>query len=123
MFDRKEKKNTKRERGAILERRTADIGGRKASVVRSQGDFFLFILVLGLVVFGVIMVFNASYYSTIDADIGPYYYLFRSAFWAAAGFVFMLVLVFVPYRVYYAFAPLAMVLGVVLLCAVFTPLG
>ncbi|MDR1953260.1 MAG: putative lipid II flippase FtsW [Clostridiales Family XIII bacterium] len=90
---------------------------------KSHGDFMLFILVLILVVFGVIMVFSASYYGTIAADEGPYYYLFRVAFWSALGLAFMLALTFVPYRLYYAFAPLAMIGGVLLLLLLFTPLG
>ncbi|MDR2157462.1 MAG: putative lipid II flippase FtsW [Clostridiales Family XIII bacterium] len=88
-----------------------------------RGDFFLLVLVLILTVFGVIMVFSASYYGTIDANIGPYHYLFRSAFWASAGFVFMIALMFVPYKIYRSLAPFALVGGILLLCALFTPLG
>ena len=56
-----------------------------------SGDFLLTILVLGLVVFGVIMVFSASYYSSISETGDPYTYLKDNIKWALLGAVLMLV--------------------------------
>jgi cell division protein FtsW len=87
-----------------------------------QPDFLLTITVIGLVLFGVVMVFSASYYSTINSTMeDPYYYLIQSSKWAAGGLVLMVVLSYVPYRIYYKLAPGLMIIGVLLLCALFVP--
>ena len=96
----------------------ARIGGRTKS-----GDFLLIVLTLGLVVFGVIMVFSSSYYSAINEMGDPYYFLKREIFWAAFGLGLMLLTSFVDYRVYMIFAPYIMAASIALLALLFTPLG
>ena len=86
-------------------------------------DALLLIMVLVLVIFGIVMVFSASYYSTISSEVGPYYYLQRSIRWAVIGFGVMIGVSFVPYRWFYKFAPFILVLSLVLLGLLFTPLG
>ena len=64
---------------------------RKSKNLRS-GDFLLVILTLGLVVFGVIMVFSASYYQSINESKNgtPYNYLIKDVIWAVLGFGLMI---------------------------------
>jgi cell division protein FtsW len=94
----------------------------KPKVKAPQADFLITITVIGLVLFGVVMVFSASYYSTINSTMeDPYYYLIQASKWAVAGIIIMLVVSYVPYRIYYKFAPAMMVIGVILLCALFVP--
>lgn len=46
-----------------------------------SGDFILLVATLVLVVFGIIMVFSASYYQSINEDGTPYAYLIRELIW------------------------------------------
>ena len=86
-------------------------------------DALLLIIVVILVIFGIVMVFSASYYSTISADVGPYHYLQRAIQWAIAGFAVMIGVSFIPYRVYYVLAPIAIIAALVFLLLLYTPLG
>jgi len=88
-----------------------------------SSEFFLLALTLALTIFGVIMVFSASYYVSINASGNPYHFLTRSIVWAAVGFGLMICLMFVPYRIYSKLAPFIMMVSVVLLALIFTPLG
>ncbi len=54
------------------------------------GDFWLLAVVLALVIFGVIMVFSASYYQSINEGSSPYSYLLKDAFFAVTGFALMM---------------------------------
>ena len=94
-------------------------------MIKKQGkiDAILLIVVVVLVIFGIVMVFSASYYSTISADAGPYQYLRLSLQWAIAGFIVMAVASFIPYRVYFRLAPLAIAASLIFLVALYTPLG
>ena len=76
---------------------------------RGKPDTILLILVIILVLSGIVMVFSASYYSTISMDAGPYHYLVLAAQWALAGFGVMSLAILVPYRIYYYLAPVIMV--------------
>ena len=58
--------------------------------VRGKTDALLILIVLILAIFGVVMVFSASYYSTISMDQGPYYYL--APFIVILSFIFLAVL-------------------------------
>lgn len=86
-------------------------------------DFGLLITVLVLMIFGVVMVFSASYYDTISASGNPYYYLLRMSVWFVAGLILMIVLSVIKYDIYYKLAPYLMILSIILLCLLFTPLG
>jgi cell division protein FtsW len=91
--------------------------------VSKRIDFFLLICVLFLVVFGVVMVFSASFYSSLRTDDDPYGFLIPAAMWALGGLVLMTVLYFVPYKVYSRLALPGMFIAIVLLIALYTPLG
>ncbi|MDR1042579.1 MAG: putative lipid II flippase FtsW [Clostridiales Family XIII bacterium] len=95
---------------------------REEDVKKPQPDFLITITIIGLVLFGVVMVFSASYYSTINSTMeDPYYYLIQASKWAVAGIIIMVLVSYVPYRIYYKFAPALMIIGVLLLCALFVP--
>ncbi|MDR0854395.1 MAG: putative lipid II flippase FtsW [Clostridiales Family XIII bacterium] len=84
-------------------------------------DIILLIMVVVLVIFGVVMVFSASYYDTMADNLSPYHYLIRAAFWAGAGAVCMVILAAFPYKKYMRFAVPIMIIGVVLLVLLFVP--
>ncbi|WP_227017195.1 putative lipid II flippase FtsW [Sinanaerobacter chloroacetimidivorans] len=88
-----------------------------------SGDFVLTIIVLGLVVFGVIMVFSSSYYNAINDSGDPYFYLKRDIVWAALGLGAMLFCAMFDYRMYAKIAPGILATSVLLLALLFTPLG
>jgi cell division protein FtsW len=96
---------------------------KKKKTRMKSGDFVLTILVLGLVVFGVIMVFSASYYSSISETGDPYAYLKDDIKWAALGALVMLIAAMVDYHIYNRFAPFLLILSLLLLGLLFTPLG
>ena len=74
--------------------------GKKVNL--RSGDFLLVILTIALVIFGIIMVFSASYYQSInESESGsPYNYLIRDIIWAALGFVLMIITTALDYRIY-----------------------
>jgi len=86
-------------------------------------DFFLIILTLGLVIFGIVMVFSASYYTAINKEGDPYYYLKRDLIWAAGGLLLMWLTTVIDYRFYAKTAPYIMAVSLVLLALLFTSLG
>ncbi|MDR1272062.1 MAG: putative lipid II flippase FtsW [Clostridiales Family XIII bacterium] len=86
-------------------------------------DAILLITVTILVIFGVVMIFSASYYGTIDNEKGPYPFLLKAGFWSAVGYALMIVVAIVPKDRIRALAPLLMIAALVCLVLVFTPLG
>lgn len=63
-----------------------------------QSDKVLFGVVVGLVLFGALMVFSASAVMAQEKFGSSYYFLFRQLAWAAAGTVAMVVMMNVDYR-------------------------
>ncbi|MCR5481828.1 MAG: putative lipid II flippase FtsW [Clostridia bacterium] len=88
-------------------------------------DFILVFLTMSLVIFGVVMVFSASYYNAISEKGNPYYFLIRDAIWAGAGTVLMFVMTRINYRILCSkkVAVFMLAVGFLGLLAVFTPLG
>ncbi len=89
----------------------------------APGDFVLILLTLGLVIFGVIMVFSASYYWSIDKTGSPYHFLIRDVFWAVSGFCLMIFATIFDYHRYKKYAPWLLGISIFLLALVLTPLG
>ncbi|MDD3349434.1 MAG: putative lipid II flippase FtsW [Eubacteriales bacterium] len=87
------------------------------------GDFLLAILVLALVVFGIIMVFSASYYSSISETGDPYAYLKDHLMWALLGTGLMVLTASIDYHIYARFAKPLAGISFILLFLLFTPLG
>ena len=86
-------------------------------------DFLMVILVTLLTVFGVVMVFSASYYDSISETGSPYSFFINQAVSAVTGMILMLALSKLPYQVFRKFAIPIVVIGLILLCLIFTPLG
>ncbi|GAB1475181.1 stage V sporulation protein E [Bacillota bacterium] len=95
----------------------------KKKIRMKSGDFLMAVLVLALVVFGIIMVFSASYYSSISETGDPYTYLKDDIKWALLGAGLMLITSLIDYRLYGKLAPLLLISSLVLLILLFTPLG
>lgn len=81
----------------------------------------LFTLIL--VIFGVIMVFSASYYYSISQDGSAYSYLRRHSMWVIMGFAVMMLGASVDYRKLQKLAVPGLALSILLLVLVLTPLG
>lgn len=88
-----------------------------------SGDFILAILVMGFVIFGLIMVFSASYYNSISESGDPYAYLKRDLAWAVVGLAGMIFMALYDYHKLAKIAPMMLIISLVLLAMVFTPLG
>ncbi len=89
-----------------------------------SGDFLLVLFTMILVLFGLIMVFSASYYYSISHSGSPYSYLLKQGMWIVVGFVFMMLGATVDYRKYNSrFALIALGISFVLLLLLMTPLG
>lgn len=90
---------------------------------KKQGDFIFLLLIIVLIVFGLIMVFSASYYDSLTERGNPYYFLLRQGVWIAIGTVFMVATFLFDYRYYKKLAYPFMMISVVLLLLIFTPMG
>ena len=90
---------------------------------KGSPDYMLAALVLVLVVFGLIMVFSASYYYSINTTGSAYSFLIKDGFYAATGLVLMVMAAFFDYGRYRAMAWPLLGASLVLLCLLFTPLG
>lgn len=86
------------------------------------GDFWLLAVVVALVLFGVIMVFSASYYVTINEGKGPYQYLFKDLVFAVLGFGLMMGTFSMPYHYWKKLTTLAFGITVILLIFVLIPI-
>ncbi len=78
----------------------------------------LILVTLGLVAFGLVMVYSATSASAALANGDPAYYLKRQAVYALLGLVLMVALARVDYRALRALAPALIVTSLVLLLAV-----
>ncbi len=90
---------------------------------RNRGDFILIFTVAVLVIAGIVMVFSASYYTALNTQGDPYYYLKRDIIWALLGSALMFVASKVSYKTYNSWALTILIVAVILLLLVFTPFG
>jgi len=88
-----------------------------------SGDFLLMLFTVILVIFGLIMVFSASYYYSISWTGSAYGYLKRHGIWVILGFIAMIFGASFDYRRYRKIAVPILIISVVLLILIFTPLG
>ena len=98
-------------------------GKRRTKLKLKSGDFWLMLFTLMLVLFGLIMVFSASYYSSISQDGYPYSYLVRHGAWVVFGLGLMAFGALFDYRKYKKLAIPVLIGSVILLVLVLTPLG
>jgi cell division protein FtsW len=87
-------------------------------VRRGLESSVLILVTMGLVAFGLVMVYSATSASAALANGDPAYYLKRQAIYAVLGVVLMVVCSRIEYRALRALAPVLMVASVVLLLAV-----
>ena len=117
------KKNKVLERLPFFGKKNKSDSQGKAMPQAMGVDFPLVIVTTLLVVFGVVMVFSASYYNSINDYGTPYSYLRSQGFYAVTGFIIMYISSRFNYRYWRRLAfPLA-VAGLVMLLLIFTPLG
>ena len=89
---------------------------------KAQMDFIIIVCTIILVVFGIMMVTSASYYSALSEG-SAYYYLIRELIWVASGSVLMWLATVIDYHVYQRFGFVIMIISIILLVLVLTPLG
>jgi cell division protein FtsW len=86
-------------------------------------DFTIVVLVMILVIFGVVMVFSASYYNSLNDTGSPFGYLERQLFFAVTGFIIMYFMSIIDYHIIRKFSLFLLVFSLILLLLLFTPLG
>ena len=88
-------------------------------------DFWMLTMTIALAMYGLIMVFSASYYFSINENGNPFYYLIRDGIWVVLGTALMCFGIVVDYRTWNNNVLILGLLGVcfALLLLVFTPLG
>jgi len=104
--------------------KTIDLAKRRKQKARSKmknGDFMLTALVFGLVIFGVVMVFSASYYYSISKNGTPYYYLIRDIIWATLGTVAMFLMAAYDYHKMKKWTPFVLMISTGLLVVLLFP--
>jgi len=91
--------------------------------MRSKGkfDFVLLLVALGLVGIGIVMVYSTSAIIAGDRFGDSYYFLKRQALYGGVGFILMIVMMFIPYRILQRFAYPIFILSVLFLIAVLIP--
>ena len=88
-----------------------------------QCDFLLTFFTTILVIFGVVMVFSASYYYSISREGTPYAYLIKQIVYGAVGFVLMYVMSRFDYHLFRRYSLIIVLLNIIMLMLLFTPLG
>ncbi len=103
---------------------TLNRGSRIVEHIRGV-DFILLSVTIGLAMYGLIMVFSASYYFSISENGTPFYYLIRDGIWVILGLVLMCVGMLIDYRVWNNKVLILGFLGFcfLLLVLVLTPVG
>lgn len=86
-------------------------------------DFVILALTAALVIFGIVMIFSASYYYAMNRGSSPYYYLIRQSIWAVIGTILMFGFSYIDYHLIQRFSWLILIVSVLLLLALFTPIG
>lgn len=98
------------------------VSDRVANFDLQNYDFTLIVLVTIIVIFGVVMVFSASYYAAINSEGNPYSFLKKDVVLAAAGFVIMFVCAhIIDYRLFKKYNRVIIAVAILLLIAVMVP--
>lgn len=118
-----ENKNTEKRRAAKKDRIPKHIKVDEGLLTASRKYFVGFdtgviITVIALCVFGILMVYSASYYTTTSISDNPYYYLIRQLIWAGSGFVILVAAANFDYHKYYRYANILIVISIALLLMV-----
>ena len=84
-------------------------------------DWYLVFTVLSLLIFGVLMVYNASSANALRDFGDKYYFLKEQVKWALIGTFAMIFFAFFDYRQLYKFSPFILVVALIALISVFIP--
>ena len=90
---------------------------------KRAGDFWFLLLVMALTIFGICMVFSASYYYSISKYGYPYFFLIRNLMWAGLGVIAMAFFALMDYHVLQFFARPILAASFIMCCLIFTPIG
>ena len=102
---------------------------REVSVKKKNESFFdysLLFIVLFLMIFGLVMIYSASYYDASTSALmanDPFYYLRKQAISSVIGLVGMLIVSRIPYHFWERFAVPGYIISAILIVLVLTPLG
>jgi cell division protein FtsW len=88
---------------------------------RRRFDYILLIVTLALVGVGIVMVYSTSAILAADRFQDPYYFLKRQALYAGIGFILMILMMFLPYKILKRFAYPILILSILFLMAVLIP--
>ena len=86
-----------------------------------EGDFGVLTTTLILTVFGVIMVYSASYYTALSKYGDPGYYLKNNMMWMIIGWIVFIAFAYIDYHFWGRFALLAIIIAFITLLLIFTP--
>ena len=90
----------------------------------SLSPFTFICVVTVLILYGLLMLYSASYPEAIMHGLAHYYYVLRQAIFALAGIAFAVVLNFIPTKwIKYLSLPLLVVSAILMLLTLFTPYG
>lgn len=94
---------------------------KRTLIKREKGgvDLTFLVLVLILLVFGLVMMFSASYANAYYYEHNSFYYITRQLVWAVLGLIAMAFFANLDYHLWHKFAWLAMGVSVVLLIVVY----
>jgi cell division protein FtsW len=90
---------------------------------RKEGDPWIVLATLALSLFGLVMVFSASYYSALSKTGSPYTYLRSDFMFIVLGWILFIFCANVDFHFWKALAWPALGVGIVLLLLIFTPLA
>lgn len=107
----------KRKTTSAVQKNNASAGGVK-SIVIGNADYIIMLCVILLVMFGIIMVFSSSYYTSGRGDGDMYEYLKKELIFAALGFAAMLIGTKIPHKNWMRFAKILYIVSCVLLVIV-----
>lgn len=96
---------------------------KKKKMLKTEGDFLFLILVLVLTVFGVVMIYSASYYHSISKYGNPYYFLRNDLLYKALGWILFFILANFDYHRLGKYSWIVLGAGLAMLVLIFTPLG
>lgn len=111
---------------ALPNRKISRVRRKKEKKKPGSGDFVLTALVMGLTLFGIIMVFSASYYTAINnfhetSKYAPYVYLIRQVVFALGSSVVCIILATIDYHVISKFAMPIYIFILILIVLTYVP--
>lgn len=87
----------------------------------NRPDLILLLVSLGLIIFGLLMVYNASVVSAYEDFGDKYYFLKHQSIWAVLGLVTSIIVLRVDYHFWQKLVPFFLIVTIILLLAVFIP--